>query len=393
MQVWSLDTHPILSEFRIVSKNIVPIPDTYFHLFLPPQAVTSSKKPEDYFFFANCADPTTLTCFTNHRRKMKLGENEVVAEVGFPENFKFKILLNSPCSANALQFVIYEVENDFYKPAALSPLADLVVRCAKSAQESQHFLSETLGDASVSDYLKTIDKVVFTLEIDSSNRNQVVDDMREWLSQLSSLVFDIPEVKDLPVGTKRVMNTLIFNAVSAKVHFMLVMAFNNAFQEENKKAQYASRFVQANVNIDQEKMEEGVRHLRSILHLKNPMDMINCLVLFFDEIVAALPGVDVAADDILPAICLAMTRDLGFGSHVVSFFNYLTEIWPATGMDERVTYILVTCSIAAQHLATMKENDRAIPVSKSLPAMPEVHQMEEKTEETIELLEDLLNCL
>ena len=324
---------------------------------------------------------------------MKLGDNEVIAEVGFPEKFKFKILINSPCSANALQFVLYEVENDFYKPAPPSPLADLVVKCAKSAQESQHFLSETLGDTSVADYLKTIDQVVFTLEIDSSNRNQVVDDMREWITQLSSLVFDIPEVKDLAVGTKRVMNTLIFNAVSAKVHFMLVMAFNNAFKEENKKAQYASRFVQANVNIDQEKMEEGVRHLRSILHLKNPMDMINCLVLFFDEIVAALPGVDVAADDILPAICLAMTRDLGFGSHVVSFFNYLTEIWPATGMDERITYILVTCSIAAQHLATMKENDRAIPASKSLPAMPEVHQMEEKTEETIELLEDLLNCL
>jgi hypothetical protein len=104
--------------------------------------------------------------------------------------------------------------------------------------------------------------------------------------------------------------------------------------------------------------------------------------------VAALPGIEVAADDILPAICLAMTRDLGFGSHVVSLFNYLTEIWPSVGMDDRTTYILVTCSIAAQHLATVQS--RPEPPKPQAVAQP---GMSEKTEETIGLLEDLLNCI
>ena len=392
MQVWALDSHPILAEFRKISQNIVPVPETYFHLFLPPQACVSSPKPEDYFFFADYGDPTTLTCFSERKRKLKLRETEIISESGFDKDVHLRILITSACSSHDLQFVIYEVENDLYNPTSLSPLPDLITRSAQSAEEAQHFLMETLGDESVTDCVKKIDKRVFTLEIDSSNKDQVVGEMAEWIDELSNLVFAIPEVKDLPIGIKRTLNTLIFNAVSAKLHFMLVMAFNSAFKEENKKAQYASRFVQANVKIDQEKMEKAVRHLRNILHMKNPMDMIGCLVRFFDDIVAALPGVEVAADDILPAICLAMTRDLGFGSHVVSFFNYLTEIWPATGMDERVTYILVTCSIAAQHLATINQ-DRSLQVSKSLPVMPEMQKLEEKTEQTIELLEDLLNCL
>jgi hypothetical protein len=131
-------------------------------------------------------------------------------------------------------------------------------------------------------------------------------------------------------------------------------------------------------------MEQAVRKLHPILHLHSPMDMIRSLVQFFDIMVDALPGRDVAADDILPAICLAMTRDPAFGSHVVSFFSYLTDIWPQTGLDDKITYILVTCSIASQHLA-MNGGQEEAGHSASV--------VREKTDETIGMLEDLLNFL
>jgi hypothetical protein len=125
----------------------------------------------------------------------------------------------------------------------------------------------------------------------------------------------------LPIGIKRQLNLLIFNAVSSKIHYAMMMAFNSAYEGDNKNAQHASRNFPVNIKINVAKMEEAVRQLHNILHLPNPVAIIHCLEVFFDAMVAALPGVEVAADDILPAICLAMTRDVGFGSHVVSFFN------------------------------------------------------------------------
>jgi hypothetical protein len=86
-----------------------------------------------------------------------------------------------------------------------------------------------------------------------------------------------------------------------------------------------------------------------------------------------------------------MTRDVSFGSHVVSFFNYLTEIWPPVGMDERVTYILVTCSIAAQHLASMPSNESAPKSTRKVDDAPP--RRSSGADRTVDLLEDLLNII
>jgi hypothetical protein len=157
------------------------------------------------------------------------------------------------------------------------------------------------------------------------------------MDRLASAIFASKAIVSLPIGVKRQLNMLIFNAVSSKIHYAMTMAFNAAYENDNKNAQHASRNFPHNIKIDVAKMEQAVRQLHNILHLSNPVAIIHCLEVFFDAMVAALPGVEVAADDILPAICLAMTTDVGFGSHVVSFFNHLTEIWPSSGMDESVT--------------------------------------------------------
>ena len=384
MRVWGLETHPLLVEFRGVAADACQLKDAYFHLFLPPPYCRTERHALDYFFFAETADPTTLYCHSNSKYTVLLRENEVVSGRQFTQEFRCKILATSPCVSNGRQFLIYEVDNDFYNIGPVPELSDQVLRCAGSAAEAQRFLKETLDTPKLSEYLEQMDQRFFMVEVDRTNKDEFVQEIGEMMEAVSDIVFEIPEVSELPVGVKRVMNMLIFNAISAKAHYKLIMAFNSAFEADNKRAQHASRFIQPTITIDETKLEQAVRHLHNILHLKNPVDMIQCLVMFFDDVVAGLPGVDVAADDILPAICVAMTRDLGFGSHVMSFFNYLTGIWPPSGMDERVTYILVTCSIAAQHLATMDVEQMG---------KKEDQPMGTPTEATIGMLEDLLNCL
>lgn len=379
MQVWSLDAHPTLTGFRSEAKRIIQPSETYFHLFLTPPYARASRSVLDYLYFSTHAEPTKLYCHSNSKVTVHLSEVSVKSCTGFPHPFECKITMTSPCSSGDLQFIIYEIDNDFYNLRTVPELSDAITSSSKNAQEAQAFL-EALNNEELNECLDEMNRLVFSAEVDEKNMNNFADSLRGFLDSVSNIIFSLPEITVLPMGIKKTLNMLIFNAISAKFHYTLLMAFNSAFLKENKNAQVASRYTSTAIQVDKDKAEIAVRHLHNILHLPNPIDMINCLVKFFDAMVAALPGVEVAADDILPAICMAMTRDLGFGSHVVSFFNYLSEIWPPAGMDERITYILVTCSIAAQHLAhTQKEEPK--PVESK------------QTQETIGMLEDLLNCI
>ena len=230
--------------------------------------------------------------------------------------------------------------------------------------------------------------------------------MTNFINEVAQIVFSIPSIKSLPVATKRELNFLVFNAISAERHYQLLSAYNTAFAKENYTAQENTRNNADNsdgnsTKLKAEEMEEAVKFLHNVLHLPSPAEMIECIIKFFDHVVAALPGVEVAADDILPAICYAMTKDVGFGSHVVSFFNYLTDIWPTVGLDEKVTYILITCSIAASHLSTKHStpppSHRPVPLVSPNdnivnPNAPPVVDRQQ-TEDTINMLEDLLNFM
>lgn len=387
MQNWSLDTHPVIIAFREVASEIIHKKDTYFNLFLPPPYALGDRKGMDYLFTASTSDPTEMVCYSSDKYKLKLVNDVISTTAGFSKKVQCQVLIASPCSIAGIQFTLYDIDNNFYAPAKIPELSEQILKSAHVASEAQRVLDQ-FDDAKLTECMRKIDGIFVDKDMQNLDPVKTLGVIHEVIDDVCRVVFGLPQVEVLSVGLKRAMNMLIFNAISAKAHFALLMAFNADCVNDNKMAQQASRFIQATVDIDKEKMEHAVRHLRGILHLSNPMEMIDRLVLFFDEIVAALPGVEVAADDILPAICLGMTRDPGFGSHVVSFFNYLTELWPSQGMDQRVTYILVTCSIASQHLTHVKEGDA---VANKSPPKPVPSQ--ENRDETIDALEDLLNFL
>jgi hypothetical protein len=80
-----------------------------------------------------------------------------------------------------------------------------------------------------------------------------------------------------------------------------------------------------------------------------------------------------------------MQKCTALSSKLVSSFQYLAEVWPQEGLDERTTYILVTCSIAASHFASGQ-------VPASVPALGAhtITVQAQQTEDTIRQLEDLL---
>lgn len=404
MQNWSLDNHPILNKFRSLLQTIKIESDCYYYLFLtPPYANPKEFDPLMYLFYSTKSDPTILHQYPNPKVTLELEENKIRKGKGFNSNSEIYLLLSTPCTcglnecSHEFSYMLEEMDDDLYNHFPQPTIMKEIHDAYKDSKLSKELLSEKIQNEKLSSKLEEIERVFFTAQINQSNREEFVGIMSKFITEVAQIVFSIPEIKSLPIATKKELNFLVFNAISAGRHYQLLSAYNSAFAKENFIAQENTRNNADGLDVNstklkEEEMEEAVKHLRNVLHLPSPAEMIECITKFFDHVVAALPGVEVAADDILPAICFAMTKDVGFGSHVVSFFNYLTDIWPTSGLDEKTTYVLITCSIAASHLSTKRS---APPPQAASPTnankMPVVDS--KQTEDTINLLEDLLNFM
>ena len=394
MENWSLDSHPILEKFRKIMDTLaITGANRFYYLFLtPPYAKPTVKQSAlDYLFYSTEQDSNELTCCANNSLAIKIENKEIFSLRGFLEPFKIGISMTTFCtSVSGLSFSINELENDIYDLSRpVHPLYQKVLDCYEDSGKSVMFLEKTFDNVrKVRDLLHGIDNAIYKAEITPENKDDFVSKMSVSVDQLAAEVFSCPEVDVLPVGGRMKLNYLIFNAISSKIHFKLLIAFNEAYSTENSNAQKFISHHKANSKskADKAKMQEAVGFLRNILLLKSPCAQISRVTQFFDAVVASLPGVDVAADDILPAICEAMTLDLSFASHVVSFFTYLAAIWPTQGLDERTNYILITCSIAASHLSVPQPEEKD-------PKVEEKEKIAEKTQNTIDMLEDLLSMI
>ena len=390
MENWSLDQHPVMQQFRTMMDTLAVLKnERYYHLFLtPPYAMAGKNKSAmDYLYYGNEPHATILTCSGDDKYKVEISDNTIKsASDAFGKPFEIRISMSTFCtSVSGLSFNINEIENDIYNASSpIHPFYLKVLECYDDSDLACMFLEKTFaGVPRVINLVHAINNAIFKIEINADNKNDFVQKMSVSIDQLAQEIFKCPETKILPVGGKNKLNYLIFNAISSKAHFKLYMAYGEAYAVDNANAQKNMHTTKPSTKADETKMQEAAGFLRNILHLKSPADQIKQVTHFFDAVVASLPGVDVAADDILPAICAAMTLDYGFASHVVSLFTYLADIWPSQGLDERTNYILCTCSIAASHLAVPP------PEKKKEDLPPPVDQ----TQDTINALEDLLNLL
>lgn len=181
-------------------------------------------------------------------------------------------------------------------------------------------------------------------------------------------------------------NYIVFYAVTGLFHSKLLKAYHDSYVKDNIAAQKA---VHDPVNSigDPAKLNEAAQYLKNLNFMNSVHYGISMITKFFNCVLESLPDKNAAADDILPAVCDGISRCTQLSSHIASTFQYLAEVWPSEGLDERTTYILVTCSIAASHFASGPSKKVEVPELKAHTIVVQ------KTTETINLLEDLLLSL
>lgn len=357
---------------------------------------TVKTSPMDYLYYSIYPDKKTLYCSSSKDFKLLLDNYCLISQTGFKDKFKIPITCTTPCSSmSGFSFSIQEIENDLYDLSReIHPIYTKVKECYSNYESSVKFMEKVFEQVpSVRQIYEAIDKAIFKTHITPENREDIMKRLQVSISQLAAEVFKLPDTKMLPVAGKQMLNYLIFNAITSKSHFKFVMAYNQAFAAQDAAAQkYMYQHIKSS-KVDKSKMQDVALPLHNILHLKSPCDQIVQVANFFNAVVACLPGTEIAADDILPAICYAMTLDLSFASHVVSFFAYLSEIWPSTGLDEKYSYILVTCSIASQHISNPPPEEPVVVTKQPSPTSSPDPKRTATDQETIAMLEDLISQL
>jgi hypothetical protein len=260
---------------------------------------------------------------------------------------------------------------------------------APNGDQAVLFLQKETSNQKLKDAMKAVDTHLESTPLTLANLSDFTDMVKDFMNDIAEIVFSMPVTRVLPIYLRMQLNLVIFNAISTKSHFKLLVAYHQAYHDANVQAQQAMRLIPA--AKDDDGIEVAVNYLKNILHMPTPYDAMRCVGKFFDAVVCSLPGNEIAADDILPAICMAMAQDPSFGSHVVSFFQYLVDLWPSTGMDEKLSYVLITCSIAATHLSHLKKEQLIKEKPPEPPVDDETDEMLAQRDDTIGMLENLLD--
>jgi hypothetical protein len=394
-----LEAHPVLGKFRLLIPGLSHSAEKYYHVFLSPPFAMPRNAPQEplkYVFVATKLSQTQLHQFSDPSCELTLHPTRIVAAKGsklsqsVPE---MEILFTETCNASdGFSYAIHETITDLYNPLAPPPVLRRIISVYLNGDQAIKFLQDETSNAPLKKAWAALDRRWRELEITDDKLQDTVDEIKQVCDEIAELVFRIPLVLAMPIAVRTKLNYAVFNAVTTKLHFRLLAAYHHAYDAENRKAQRAVRQSNAGqliAKFDPDSLELALNYLKSgVLHMPTTVDAIVCVTKFFDAVVGALktPGNEIAADDLLPAIILAMGQDTGFCSNAFSFFQYLVDIWPQSGLDDRVTYVLATCSIAATHLS--RSADRPPP-----PPAEDAEVTDEKDTETIDLIEDLLSNL
>lgn len=398
MRSWSLDDHPILVNFRKMMSVIPHNDGKFYHLFLtPPYALTQkmAQQPLYYVYYTTPQEPTIYHLYGKPNVIIERKGDNLILTKGFKKEITIRIFMEMPCtSADGLSFTMYEIFTDLYSPKDAPPFCKRILEIYQDPDVSYNFLNKEIKNyKELKQLLEGASNYIFVTKIDASNYQDFISRLHVTIGKICECVFKLPMCRDLPIFARIKLNYLIFNAITTKCHFQLMKAYHSAYKDQDLIAQKNIRRYELAKADD---IEVAVGLLKNIVSLNNPGDCVYALTRFFDAVVKSFKGKEVAADDILPAICQAMTHDPAFGAHCVSFLTYLADVWPQTGLDEKASYVLVTCSIAATHLGTPMD-DRDEPEQKEEEKQPEnrpLNKEEEKvTDSTIDMLNDLLDMI
>ncbi|KAH0795222.1 hypothetical protein GPJ56_000898 [Histomonas meleagridis] len=364
MKIIELDSHPLIEAFRTIACNFKNDPSLMYHLLLPPEYnIGNLTDPLLYLFVEDESNMNILKQYGNGKYVLKQENNILIPIEGFDHKICFEILQTTPCSTtNGFTFEMEEVAVNPFIPSPIPPLCNEIQVGYENPSNALQFLKTRIRSPALPAVLQELEAVASKTKITISNRYQVLEMIHSYMDKISDIVFTVVPFHYIPTMFKMRTNFIIFYAVANLFHAKLLKVYHSALEKDNREAQKAVREPVSSIG-DPVKLDKAATHLRNLHQMKNVESGIKMVTDFFDGVMASLPDANAAADDILPAVCDGMSRYGKNSSYLVSSFQYLAEIWQSDGLDQKITYILVTCSIAASHFAS---GPRMTPIEKPI---------------------------
>ncbi|OHT11184.1 hypothetical protein TRFO_01110 [Tritrichomonas foetus] len=391
MKLVELDSHPLIEKFRKEASNILNEPNMLYHLLLPPEY----NIPQDlcdailYLFVESTTNLNTWIQYGEGTYQFSCENDQLIPIAGFDHEIPCAILQTTPCTTtNGFSFDMHEVVINPFMPSPVPPLCNEIKDGFDNPKDALNYLKTRIRSSGLPQAISSLEHAANYSPIGSDNRDEIVALMHENMDKISDIVFEVKPFHYIPTLFKMRTNYIIFYAVTNLFHTKLLKAYHEALSSENSAAQRAIKEYQKSLG-DSSKLTVAASHLKDLHNMQSVSAGISMVTQFFEGVLASLPDKNAAADDILPAVCDGMTRCPQFTTHIVSSFQYLADIWSMEGLDERTTYILVTCSIAASHFASGSHN-------KNLPnniRLQHTLEVDKSNVDSIELIEKFLNEL
>ncbi|EAY11360.1 hypothetical protein TVAG_379420 [Trichomonas vaginalis G3] len=353
MKLLELDCHPLMEAFRKRAADMQPEESVLYHLLLPPEynIPADMMNPLLYLFLEKTSEPGVLTQYDNQNCVLKVQNSHLIPVSGFDHNEKFQILQTTPCTTSAgFGFDMHELGSNPFMPSPIPPLCSEIESGYKNPEKALEFLRVRIRSDKLKPLLDDIENLAHKSTINAKNCQSIVQNLQIYMDKICDAVFEVRPFHYIPTLFKMKTNFIIFYAVVNLFHTKLLNAYHELMKADDSMAEEAVQY-QSPSKARPELIDKAGDYIRNLHNSPNIAESISSVTKFFESVVNALPDKNAAADDILPAVCDGISHGRSLSSYIVSTFTYLSEIWPQEGLSERITYILVTCSIAASHFA------------------------------------------
>ena len=400
MKLSELDAHPLMEAFRQKAPEVVAEENAMYHLLLPPEynIPADMLNPLLYLFFERQNEQGVFIQYNNEICKLKCENDKLTPISGFDHNETVLILQTTPCTtANGFAFDMHEIGSNPFMPSPIPPLCDEIENGYQKPSKAIDFLRSRIRSEKIGPLLDEIESFAAHTVVSPKTIQQIVSVMQKYMDKICDAIFEVRPFHFIPTIFKMKTNFIIFYAITNLFHHKLLKAYHESLREENAIACRAVRH-QAPSKANSEQLDIASDYLKNLQNMSSIAEGIQMVSKFFEGVVAALPGKNAAADDILPAVCDGMSRCRPLSTHLVSSFQYLAEVWPQEGLSEKTTYILVTCSIAASHFGSgMVDDDESNQENQNENSSSRRRRMQNDiqapVDETIQMLEDYLDTL
>ncbi|KAK8860336.1 hypothetical protein M9Y10_012000 [Tritrichomonas musculus] len=359
MKLFELDSHPLIENFRKTAGNLANDPGILYHFLLPPEYTIPEEISDPILYlFLESAGNNIWIQFGDEKLQILRKGNMLVPSSGFNEDFKIEILQTTPCTTtNGFSFDMHELTNNPFRPSVpIPPLCDDIKNAFEHPKNSLTFLENKIRSDELPRVINDL-KLLTRKSIDVENKEYIVSKMHEIMDQMSDIIFEVKPFHYIPTIYKMRTNFIIFYAVTSPFHPKLLEVYHKMLDKNNSDAKKAIMLEKDHSVGNQEILRKAAGFISKLYKMPTVSDGIRMVTEFFEQVLSSLPDKNAAADDILPAVCDGLKFCSGeMSEKIVSTFQYLSDIWSMEGLDEKTTYIIVTCSIASTHFSSAEKN-------------------------------------